>query len=473
METIKLFQVLNTLTKDELSSLGKFIKSPYFNESPIIVKLYEILKKHYPNYNRIEKETLFGSLYPAVKFKDKKLRDLYSSMLELTEEFLALADLKNYPLEEKKHVLNQYSIRNLDKHFEGLSRDIQSLLDKMKVKDSDYFYSSFLLKKDTRNYFEQKKSLGKRGDFYTEINTEIDSFLLFFIYKMLRYYIEQINQQKLYKHTAKLEFIEQISGYISTRDMKNEPQVNILFTCLMMLIKPGEHRHYHNLKELLAGEGKYLNKDDLKLIYIQVYNFTREKYIEGKEEYLKELFSIIKQMIEQDIYPREHGYMTAQTYINFVQTGLQEKEDKWTEQFMEDYKHKISPAGAENAHKYCKALLSYRRGDFNNALENLAEVKIEDFYYYLRVKNQTSRIYFELGEYESLLSLIDTFKHYLSSTTEIPDFIRSRFSDYVNYLSKAVHAKLAEDDLQLKMIRDEIEAAPVFENKVWLIEKMA
>jgi hypothetical protein len=139
---------------------------------------------------------------------------------------------------------------------------------------------------------------------------------------------------------------------------------------------------------------------------------------------------------------------------------------------MDDYKSKVSPAGAENAYQYCNALLCYRKGKLNEALSFLAEVKIEDFYYYIRVKNQTSKIYFEQCEYESLLSLIDTFKHYLSSSEEIPDFIKARFSSYVNYLARVVHAKLADDSFHLKKLRDEIETSPVFENKSWLLEKI-
>lgn len=472
MENIKLFQVLGSLNREEISSLGELIKSPYFNKSRDIISLFGILKKNYPKFNNISKEKIFSALFSHEKYKDKKLRDLFSKMLGLVEEFLTLEDLKNYPLEEMRHVLNQYSIRNLDKHYEGLTRQMQLLIDKIKVKESDYFYSSYLLKKDTRNYFEQKKTLGKRGEFDPEINIEIDSFILFFIYKMLRYFIEQINHQKLFKHKAKLEFIEQISGYLSVRNMESEPQVNILYTCLMMQMKPKESHHYLNLKKLLEINRNYVNKDDLKLVYIQIYNFTREKYFGGDMELRFELFEIIKQMINLEIYPQEQGYMTSQTFINFVSAALAVKEFEWTYNFIESFLQRVSPSHAENTYKYCMALYNYRKGSLDKALELLAEVKIEDFYNYLRVKNHTSKIYFELGEYESLLNLLDTFRHYLSSTDSIPEFITKRFMDFITYLKKVVNAKLSGDEFQLKKLRDEITACHEFENRAWLLEKM-
>jgi len=472
VENIKLLQVLGSLTREEINSLGELIKSSYFNKSQDITRLYGILKKYYPKFDKLNKDKIFSALFSTGKYKDKKLRDLFSKMLGLVEEFLILEDLKNYPLEEKRHILNQYSIRNLDKHYEGVTREMQLLLDKIKVKESDYFYSSYLLKKDSRNYFEQKTTLGKRGEFYPEIRTEIDSFVLFFIYKMLRYFIEQINQQKLYKHEAKLEFIEQISGYISVRNMENEPQLNILYTCLIMLMKPGESHHYLNLKKLLEINRNYLNKDDLKLVYIQVYNFTREKYFEGNAELRYDLFEIIKQMIFMEIYPQEQGYMTSQTFISFVSAGLAVKELEWTFKFMENFLQRISPSHSENTYKYCMALYNYRKGNMDKALELLSDVKIEDFYFYLRVKNQTSKIYFELGEYESLLSLLDTFRHYITSTESIPEFISKRFTDYIFFLKKVVNARLAGDESQLKKLQEEIKASAEFENKTWLLEKI-
>jgi len=474
MESTKLFMALETLTRDEMNSFGDFIMSPYFNKSHILITLFDQLKKHHPNYTnpKLTKEKLFSAIYPQEKFKDKKLRDMFSKMLGVLEEFLVLEDIRNYPLEEKTHLLNQYSVRKLEKHFEGLAREMAGLMEKITVKDSDYFYNSYQLKKDTRVYYETKISLGKRGELYSGITDEIHSFLLYFIYKMLHYYIEQINQQKLYKHEVSFEFVDEISGYLNSHDIENEPQVQALYYCLQMLRTPEDTGNYKRLKKILAGKETLLNKDDLNFIYIQVYNYARERSIEGSEEFHKESFEVIKKMLELDIYPREQVYMTSQTYIIFVSIGLQVKEFRWAENFMEEYKNRVSPSGKNNAYNYCKAIYSYRKGKLNDALKHLNNVKIEDFYFYIRVKNQLSRIYFELGEYESLVSLLDTFKHYLSSTQSIPDYIKTRFIDYANFLLRTVNARESGDNSQMKKILREIANSPIFENKSWLLEKV-
>ena len=474
MESTKLFMTLETLTRVELNVFSDMIKSPYFNKSQILIKLLDNLKVYHPKYTNPEltKEKLFSALYPGEEYKDKKLRDMFSKMLNLLEEFFALQDIKNYPLYINRHVLNQYTIRKLDRHFEGLSRDTNALIDKIKIKDSDYFFNSFTLKKDIRNYYESKTSVGKRGEFNRALNDEIHSFMTYFIYKMLRYYIEQINQQKLYKHEVSFEFSEELSGYLNKYDFDDEPQIKALYYCFQMLKSPENTDNYKMLKTMISAKDTYLNYEDLNLIYIQVYNYTRERYLEGREEFHKESFEIIKKMIGQDIYPREQGYITSQSYIIFVSTGLQVNEFKWVENFMDEYIDKVAPSGKNNAYNYSKAIYCYRRKKLNDALTYLNNVKIDDFYFYLRVKNQLSRIYFELAEYESLLSLLDTFKHYLISTETIPDYIRNRYTNYASFMTRVVNARLSEDNLQMKKILNEIAVSPIFENKSWLIEKV-
>jgi hypothetical protein len=474
MENSKLFMALETLTKDEMNQFGDFIRSPYFNKSHILIKLFEHIKPYHPDYDdtNLTREKIFSVLYPEEEFKDKKLRDMFSKMLDLLEEFFMLEDFRNYPLETNRHILNQYSIRKLDKHFEGLSKETTSLLEMIKIKDSDYYFNTFNLKKDIRGYNESKTSIGRRGELNEELNTEIHSFMIYFIYKMLRYYIEQINQQKLYRHEVSFEFSDEISGYLKSRNFDNEPQIKALYYCLQMLKSPENMDHYKKLKKMLNAKDTYLNKEDLKLIYIQVYNYTRERYLEGKEEFHRESFEIIKKMLDQDIYPREQGYMTSQTFIIFVSVGLQVKEFKWVDSFLEEYINKVAPSGNNNAYNYSKAIYCYRRNKLNDALSFLNKVKIEDFYFYLRVKNQQSRIYFEQGEFDSLLSLLDSLKHYLVSTDTIPEYISERYISYASFLTRVVNAHLSGDKQQMKKILNDIAVSPIFENKSWLLEKV-
>ena len=47
----KVLQLLKTLTPQEFKKYGLFIGSPYFNKENVQIKIYELLKKHYPAFD--------------------------------------------------------------------------------------------------------------------------------------------------------------------------------------------------------------------------------------------------------------------------------------------------------------------------------------------------------------------------------------------------------------------------------------
>ncbi|MBN8568209.1 MAG: hypothetical protein J0M18_01155, partial [Ignavibacteria bacterium] len=59
--------ILKTLNKTELKSLGDFINSPYFNSIEKLKDLYIEVSKSYPDFTskRLEDEAIHKKLYPG------------------------------------------------------------------------------------------------------------------------------------------------------------------------------------------------------------------------------------------------------------------------------------------------------------------------------------------------------------------------------------------------------------------------
>ena len=117
------------------------------------------------------------------------------------------------------------------------------------------------------------------------------------------------------------------------------------------------------------------------------------------------------------------------------------------------------------------ANLNYRKGNFENALKQLIRVSIEDIYYQLKVKNLQIKIHYELGDYEMCKSVIDSFRHFLSSSKQFPEFVRIRFVNYVNFTSRMVNIWLGGDTRNLIEILRELNELPQerVESKSWLL----
>jgi len=151
------------------------------------------------------------------------------------------------------------------------------------------------------------------------------------------------------------------------------------------------------------------------------------------------------------------------------------KDFEWAEYFIEKYKLELKDEVRENAYTLCMANLYYRKGNYEDALKSLVKVSIESIYYQLKVKNLQVKIHYEIGNYEMCKNVIDSFRHFLGSVKQFPEFVRIRFVNYVNFTSRMVNVWLGGDPRNMIEITREIQEIPQekVESKSWLLAQAA
>ena len=131
-------------------------------------------------------------------------------------------------------------------------------------------------------------------------------------------------------------------------------------------------------------------------------------------------------------------YMTHITYINTVVTGLEVKEFKWVDRFIEDYKSELDANISENAFAFCRALFFYNTGEYEKALERAAEVKSEDLAFKHQLKSLYLKIYFDMNESEPFYSNIDGYKHFINSERYVAAPTKPVFLNYINFAKTSI-----------------------------------
>jgi hypothetical protein len=474
MKKFKLYDILQVFTPKEFDEFGLFLDSPFFNSSKNVKKVYKIISPYYPEFThkKLTKQCISGKIYPNEIYRDKKIRDLFSKTLELAEDYLAYIKIKNDTLLLKSYSLSQLASRNLGKHFEQKSKETDTLLSKMGVKDSSYFFYNHKLLKEKREYHEYKMNLGKREGFFADIDKEIDQFVLHFVLNILTYYFIQHNQKRIIKHDSHFELLDEILAYLEKRQIKQYPQIFLIYNTVLLMKYPERVEIFYILRKLLNDNSSSIEKDIQIDAFIALYNYSKERVLHEDASFKKEYFNIIKEMIEKKLYPLEENYLPEHTYISFTGEGLIHKDYPWTEKFIEQHKDIIRPDRRENAYNYCLATLNYRLKNYDKALKLLAKVKTQDFYYTLRVKNHFLKIYFETSQFESVINLVDSFRHFLINNKSIPDYISTRFISYVNFLGRVCNAIFSKDISNLQSIKTEITGSQNFENRAWMLEQI-
>jgi hypothetical protein len=109
MHDSKLISILKSLSKKEFRDFGRFVYSPFFNRLNNVIKLFDILKRHYPKFSSqdLTEEKICDSVFPGEKFDYSKFKNLVSDLMWLAEEYLALKRYNMDDFGKKKYLLDE------------------------------------------------------------------------------------------------------------------------------------------------------------------------------------------------------------------------------------------------------------------------------------------------------------------------------------------------------------------------------
>ncbi len=482
----KFFKILRTLSPAEFREFGEFLRSPYFNESPKYVNLYEYLEKYFPRFESKEicKENLYRIFYKDGEYIDKKLRDRINHSLHLIKDFISFNNFRKDEFERRKSLLTGIRDKEENAVFEEEYKKLVGRLEDSQVKNEEYYYKNYQLSSIYRSYFESRTSLNDKARLHTKASEEIDYVLNFFLIVMLKEYSKIFNSEREVKIDYKLKFYEEIIQFISKeeKNFENVPLIALLYKFISLHSLDKDEFYVENLRRLLNFHKNAIDKDVYETFYIELYNYCKRMESHGRKEFGRVSFSLMKEMLEKDIFSEPDGFMSAHTYINLAATAIREGKIDWAESFINTYRANVRSSERINAYNYNLAVLYYIRGYesapkekevyYGKALKKLSEVKSEDFYYATRIKNHELKIYYELSFTENLLSLLDSYSHYLSRNKHIPVHLKERYQNFVKYSEKLIRLKFKKKYVTAFRLREEIQKNNNIEYKGWLLQRL-
>ena len=122
MFSIQTIEILKSLNKNELKRLGDFIKSPYFNSSKPIEKIFTIVFKSYPDFDKsaLHFKKVFKKLYPSEAYNEKRMKNMYSEFSNLLRKFIGFEHLRQNSAMLDVPITAELTARGLNKISEKL-----------------------------------------------------------------------------------------------------------------------------------------------------------------------------------------------------------------------------------------------------------------------------------------------------------------------------------------------------------------
>jgi len=474
MNKSTLINQLKTYSQKEIKEFGEYIRSPYFNKNQSVIKLYDYIRKQYPSFDsgKLKKEFVYSKIFPNANYNDGFMRTIMFNLSNLADGYLAHKSFKKNYFVEKGYLLYELNERLLDKQIEKNMKEIVKEFSKVNIHEADYFYNKFVIEYEYF-YYLNRLNLDKIEKYINNYDIEnmFNHLTYFYILRAIKQYDYYINAKEICNINFKTELIEEIINNLKPELYEDAPVINLYHNVLMLHLREDDTTYFYKVKKLITEIEKDINRFETATTYINLENYCKKRIRKGDKAFLNELFEIIKNEIEKELYLL-YGHMSSKFYRIAVETALKLKQLEWTKQFMEKYKSKLPSAELENTYNYSLALYEFASGNYTPSLEFLSKVKYDDVYQKTELRCLTALLYYELEMDDSLFAHIDSFRHFFSNDKILPKDRKLYIGNFLGFLRSLASHKYGNGKLNINEFKRQITEEENIHNKEWLLDKI-
>lgn len=477
MEKSKLIDVIKTFSKEEIKSFNDFVRSPFFNKEKVLIRLADYLLQYYPLYSspEIEKEKVFSSLYPGKRYNDGLMRNIISDLLKFAEEFLAVSAFRADNIKKELQLAGEFYNRKQWKHFQQQKEKTNSELEKDGIRNRQYYerkteltelYLKYLRETDITSYKQTQKTLQETSDLMTAVS----------LIKQLFYNTYMVSFQSFFGNVNyRVNLADEIETFFrgNGKQYFQIPYIEIYYLSYK-LFETLDEKYFYALKTSFLKNFNFINDADKKEIFIALGYYSLRKINEGKTEFIKEVFSLNKQEIESRVYKDPHAFLDSGSFMSVVKWGFEAGENKWTENFINNYISRVRPELQRDTLCESMAAKYYHEKNYEHSLKELAKITSGTLQLKLNIKSLTLKIYYELNETEQLYSHLDTYKHFILNNKLIHERLSGQVNNYINYSKRLFDIKnteISEKGFELQKLKKEILDNHSLSEKFWLLKK--
>ncbi|MDZ4711825.1 MAG: hypothetical protein SGI89_05815 [bacterium] len=480
MKDSRLIRLIRTFSKEELKSFRKFLESPFLKPARNTISLFDYIAKYYPEYHEkdIKKEKVFGKLFKGEDYNEKKLFNLIFDLTKAAEDFLAHNTLKEDETEFLLNLSKGYLNKNLKDESFRVNKLIQKKLRPGFSPSLDYVSKLRRLTHLQGAYFIQK------NDFGNLIGSKVNYFevsAIQFIIDLSE--IMSIKKPAMNTYGNNMESL-MVDAITQSFDIKNllsilersnydkKSLITLHYYILKIYEEPDNVSYYYKLRDTFYNSLEEYDREERCLVFSKLVNYCVPRSVGDMVEFKKEGLEVYKRMVSSNSYSFfEDDYMDVVNYRNIVQYCISLKDTVWLETFLEMYSDKIQPGIRDDLKNLSFASLYFIKCEYEKALVECSKINNEFFLFKTDFKTLMLKIYYELEYFEQAYSLIDSYKHFLANSKEIPDSFREIIGNFVKYYSDILKIKSHSSKESPEFIKQKIEKESKIVNKSWLIEK--
>ena len=460
----KLYDTLRKLTRKEIREIKKLLKSPFFVLRNDVGDLFETLSNYVLKDKPFPaKEQVFKMVFPDKSYSYMLLRGTMSDLFELIQEYF-LVNKQRSNVFNQRHLLAQiYREKELPKCYQGVVKKTGELLDKY-PRRNEFYYRQLL---EFQLEEMQSQFSNKRTKTFN-LDTISESMDVVYLAQKLKHTCTQFSHQQIFNKEYDFGLLSHLLAPIENERYLSIPAIAIYYYCYRFLTEPNGDVYFLKFKEILFKDKMNFDQNEIKTLHLHAINFCVRQINRGRAHFSKEILELYQDGLEAG-YLLEKGQLSSFSFNNIVAASTKLEEYDWCEKFIEEYAHYLNPEHRHSTVSFNLARLEYSRKNYGEAMLHLQNAAFKDELNTLIAKTMLTRIYYELGETDSLFSHLDSFQVYIRRK-EISDFYRTNYLNNIRFVKKLV--SLIREKKQIEAFRAEIENEHVLFERPWLLEKL-
>ncbi|MFK7773331.1 MAG: hypothetical protein AB8F94_14380 [Saprospiraceae bacterium] len=471
MQKSSLVAILKRLSKRDWREFRKFVRSPYFNQREDVVLLFDYIDEaiHFLPPMAIDRKKVFTKVY-AENFDEKKLRHTTSFLLKILKKYLTQAEFEKDQVQTQQYLCKSFRKKGMEVFFEKELNQARAILEKEIHRDGKFYFKNYELGMEEAGF--TAAHLRKENK---NFQSTADHLTVSFVASMLQLGCEIQSHQTMSKEAYDLKLLPQILDLIIAGNYKNVPVINLYFHCYNSIesleineISKSE-KHFQAFKKLIYQHWKLIPPNEIRNIYLYAINYCIKRLNSGERRFIREAFELFRSGLENETL-LEEGVLSSFTYKNITRLGVALSENKWVEQFLEDYKKYLHPRERENTWRYNLAFFYFQQEKYKDAMQLLLRVEFKDMLNNLDARRMLLKSYFELGEYNALDSLLDSFSRYIYRQKEM-GYHRDNYLNLIRFVKKIIQVRV-EDKNNWQELKKEIESTTRLAEREWILEKL-
>jgi len=476
MENIKLIKLLRQLSEPEIARFFDYIDSPYHNKNKKLSAFLHFIIESGILPQEVNDKELLGKLCPKNNFQGSRVQDILYKLMLLLEDFLAEEKYRQNSFQRKINLMMLAYEKELEPMIAGIEKDIEQLHKQNYIRDSNYFYESFMIHSERDYSF---RLLGKISD-NESLQSKADQLDLFYLALKLKDACEMLNRSNIVSAKYGFRMLDTIIAYLldNPEHYQQHAAINVYLNIYLMLSNQEHEKHFDELKKIARQNEDAFSQEELRSIYAYEQNYCIRRINQGSTNFYQHLFDIYKHTLKTGLVFGDNKNIQWD-FKNFVSLGLRIKEYNWTLEMINAFKDQLPVSIRQNAYTYNLANYYYETGDYKKATRLLNSVEFTDIYYNLDSKAMLLKIYYKVTEEESFYALVSAFGIYIRRNKLISKDLAEIYENLIKFTKKAflLKSKLPyqrQKDYYIKVegLKQKIKETKKVVNISWLLEEV-